>query len=109
MWEAVMQLNDAARIAKDAGCRTIDEVMDARQRFSPWEINEAWLQIAIAQELHRQARKPGSPSWRIHDEYPENGITNVLSEDSHPIDIVVLHPAVTADPWSYCPALEQSK
>jgi hypothetical protein len=95
-----------SKIAKDAGCRAINEVMDARQRFSPWEVNEAWLKIAIAQELHREARKPGLPPWRIHDEYPENKITNVRSPDLHPFDIVVLHPLMASDdPWSHRPAL----
>jgi hypothetical protein len=101
-----MLLNDAARMAKDAGCRAVQDVMDARQQSSPWGINEAWLQIAIAQELRREARTPQSLSWRIHDEYPESAILNVGSEDPHPIDIVVLHPlAVNDDPWGYCPAL----
>jgi hypothetical protein len=101
-----MQLVDAAKNAKDAGRRAVEEVMDARTRFSPWEISERWLQIAIAQGLHRAVRKSSSPPWRIHDEYPENEITNISSEDPHRIDIVVLHPLPDDEqPWSYCPAI----
>jgi hypothetical protein len=102
-----MLLEYAAKIAKDAGCRAVEDVMDGRSRYSPWEISEVWLQIAIAQALHKNTASANSPSgWRIHDEFPESEITNVSSVDPHPIDIVVLHPlSATEDAWSDCPAL----
>jgi hypothetical protein len=98
-----MLLNTAANIAQHAGRQAVRDVMAARQRSNPWEITECWLKIAIAQALYREARKPGSPLLRIHDEFLESNISNLGSLDEHPLDIVVLYP--DDDPWVCCPAL----
>lgn len=101
-----MQLTVAANIAKSAGKQAIRDVMDARDRSNPWEISECWLKIAIVQALHVEARKPGSPLFRIHDEFLESEVINLPSEIEHPLDIAILYPVLPKhSPWEYTPAI----
>jgi hypothetical protein len=95
-----------AKLAQESGRQAVIDEMDARDRYSPWEVSEAWLRIAICQRLRLEFRREGSTRFRIHDEYAECDISNIESEDSHPIDIVVLYPLLEGkNPWDYCPAV----
>jgi hypothetical protein len=102
--EMELDLTSVATIVQEAGRIAVRDEMDARDRYNPWETSEAWLRITMAQRLRRICRLPGSPRYRVHDEYPEKKITNMRS--THPIDIVVLHPLPDGkNPWAYCPPL----
>jgi hypothetical protein len=91
-----------ARLARMGARQAIRDEMDARDRYIPHEVGEAWLQMGVVQGLRQHLRMTGSPRFRVHDEYQDCDIANLDSDYPHLIDVVVLYPA-TSGATPACP------
>jgi hypothetical protein len=96
-----IHLSTAARIAREAACREVQQSMEAHGRFNPaWEVQEAGMHFAIRDGLLAHFRTLPPPRLRVGCEYGADAMTNVdfaPTHDSHPVDLAVLHPLVAAD------------
>lgn len=88
-----LDLASVAQLVRAGAKQAVRDEMDARDRYVPHEIGEAWLRVAVVQELRRHLRMSGLPRYRVHDDCLDCDVGDVGASYPRPIDVVVFYPA----------------
>ena len=93
-----LDLETAARLAREAAVNEVFRTMRAHGRYIPaWEVHEIGINYAIRNQLSDYFQQLGQPTLRVCCEYGLSEIKNVdgiepLKARRHPVDLAVLHP-----------------
>jgi hypothetical protein len=94
--QITLDLKEAARVAQLAGRQAVRNIMEVRERYSPWEVTEACLKISLLLAFMEKIQTMPSPHLRLFDELTVDQLSNMRTvegiQESHPIDLVLLHP-----------------